>query len=287
VNYCIVGTNMFRKMLYLFVYITLFTYHNLYAQNTNILGQSTANIVSKFVEAIKLGKSHEAISNIPSELDILNNDQRANFLELESKFDILFKTKGAFLGYDTLTNIQVASSIKFVTILLYYEKTPAVVTMVFQKLKGSENLSILNLSTDVDEILKILEKWGSSGIKKRYDCVEGNTPQIIDALKKCDINKIREFMPNLSEEEANKNSIILKKYGDIENITTIYYKEIPNRLHDGIYLLSYDENFIFTHIYEYKSNEAWDVKIITYNSDPIGFLKYIADYAKEIMNAKK
>jgi hypothetical protein len=278
--------NNIRKILLLFGYVILFSGHVLYPQNVSISTQATSKIVKKFIEEIKIGKSHEAIWNITSELDILNNDQRANFLELESKFDILYKTKGSFFGYDILTNVQIGSNIQFVTILLYYEQTPAIVTMVFQKLTGSEKLSILNLSTDIDQINRLLDTSASSDIKKRYNCVDGNTPKIIAAIQQSDIVKIREFMPNLSEEEASKNSKILNGYGNVNNVTTIYYKEIPGKLHDGVYLLSYDKNFIFTHIYEYKPNMTWGVNILSYNSDPIGYLKYFSDFAKEIKNAE-
>jgi hypothetical protein len=250
-------------------------------QKTNVSTNETRRIVERFVEDLKQGKAHDAIWNLPARYDLLDDNMREKMLDIESRFDIIHKTRGRFLGYDIVSNAQIGSSILLSSLFLYYEKVPVYVTIAFANTPKGILLYNLNLDTDNNVIIDALKRYGSTAITKSYDCIDGNIPKIIDALKNCDIEKLREFLPNSSQEQLNKFAKTLKDFGKLEDITTLCYKEFPNRMHNAVYLLSYSDASLFTHIYEYKTDGKWVSISLDCSTEVPQFLNYLLEYSKE------
>jgi hypothetical protein len=159
--------------------------------------------------------------------------------------------------------------------------------MVFHNDANKLKLLSINLNSEVEAIYSALETWGVSGTNKKFSDVGGNTTKIIEAVKNCDVTSVRNYISELSESEAARLSNLYKSYGSIQNITTVYFREIPDRLHDGVFLLSYGKVFLLVHIYEYKTNSGWIVDGIQITSDTSSYLKYMADYSTSVKKFTK
>jgi hypothetical protein len=98
---------------------------------------------------------------------------------------------------------------------------------------------------------------------------------------------LREFLPNSSQEQLNKFTKTLKDFGKIEDITTLSYKEFPNRMHNAVYLLSFSDASLFTEIYEYKTDGKWVQIIFNCSTQAPQFLNYLLEYSKEESKSTK
>jgi hypothetical protein len=241
-----------RLLLIVFAFIISKT---LFADEVGKTNEDGLNLVQNFINELKNQNSANALAELFKNNDVSN--RQADLLEMESKCEIESKTHGKLIGYNILSNKIIGFKTQYITCMLYYESEPVYATFVFYSDKGKSFVVDWRYLRQIEYISQGVELFGSKDSDKKYSDTDGTIPLVLNLFIQQRYKDAFNTVFNLSPAQLADDEKALHTLGPIQNIKTVYYSEIPDRVHEGLYFVSYTNTVVGVCMLEYKTQNKW------------------------------